>query len=66
MEHGQVLETDSDFDNAILLGVEISVTQYGAHLGSGRILYLTEHSVKMMDCYFFKDGCEFTVCSLVH
>jgi hypothetical protein len=66
MEHGQVLETDSDFDKAILLGVEISVTQYGALLGSGRIMYHTYHSIKLVNAYYFKDGCEFTISSMVH
>jgi hypothetical protein len=66
MVHGQVLETALDFDNAITNGVEVSVTQDGLYLGSGRIMYHTEHSVKMVTCYFFKDGCEFTVSSVLH
>jgi hypothetical protein len=66
MVNGQVLETDLDFENAISSSVEIHVTQDGIHIGSGRIMYHTCHSVKMLDCYFFKDGCEFTVCSIVH
>jgi hypothetical protein len=66
MEHGTVLTTDEDFQEAISIGLEVSVTQDGKHLGSGRILYQTYDSVKKVDYYYFKDSCEFTVCSYTH
>jgi hypothetical protein len=66
MIHGQVLETNTDFDKAISFNYEIEVTQNGVSIGNGRILLHTRHSVKVSNCYYFKDGCEFTICALVH
>ncbi|QGQ95241.1 hypothetical protein EHS13_10250 [Paenibacillus psychroresistens] len=63
---GQILKTDADFDNAILNAVEVMVTQYGSQLGRGQILSHSLHSVKLTSSYFFKDGSEFTICTLVH
>lgn len=66
MTHGQILQASFDFDNAILNAVEVSVTQDGMHLGSGHIMSHSYHVVKMVNGYYFKDNCEFTVCSMVH
>jgi len=65
MIHGQILLTDADFHNAALFGIAISVTQDGEHMGSGHILSQSKHVVKMLDVYYFKDACVFTVCSAV-
>jgi hypothetical protein len=66
MEHGKLLNTEEDFEDAIENGVEVSVTQDGKHLGSGRIISQTNESVRMVNAYYFKNSCEFTVCTLVH
>jgi hypothetical protein len=65
MVHGQHLKSNADFDNAILFGLAVSVTEEGQHLGSGHITSYTYHVVKMENGYFFKDTCVFTVCSAV-
>ncbi|QGQ95847.1 hypothetical protein EHS13_13650 [Paenibacillus psychroresistens] len=66
MLKGQVLKSDLDFDKAILFKSEIEVTQDGKVLGSGKVMSHTQYSVKMVNGYFFKDGCEFMVMSMVH
>ncbi|QGQ96753.1 hypothetical protein EHS13_18645 [Paenibacillus psychroresistens] len=63
---GQILLTDSDFEDAILNDIEVKVTQDGMHLGSGRVVSYGLHTVKLTSSYFFKDGCEFTVISMFH
>lgn len=65
MLHGQILKKDADFYYAGLFGIAISVTQDGEHVGSGHIVSQTKHVLKMIDCYYFKDACVFTVCSSV-
>jgi hypothetical protein len=65
MVHGQCLKSNADFDNAILLGLPVSVTQAGQHLGIGHVTSYTYYVVKMENGYFFKDTCIFTVCSPV-
>jgi len=66
MLNGQVLKSDSDFDKAILFKTEVEVTQDGTLLGNGSVISHSQYTVKMADGYFFKDECEFTVCSVVH
>jgi hypothetical protein len=66
MVHGQILKNDIDFEKAISFNFEVEVTQNDVSIGSGRIMLHTSHSVKIADCYYFKDGCEFTICSVVH
>jgi hypothetical protein len=63
--HGDHLKTNADFDNAILFGIAVSVTRDGLHAGSGYVMSHSYHVVKMVDQYFFKDTCVFTVCSAV-
>jgi azurin len=65
MVHGQLLKTNADFDNAILFGIAVSVTEDGHLVGSGHVTSYTYHVVKMENGYFFKDTCVFTVCSVV-
>lgn len=65
MEHGQILKTDADFDNAILFGIAVSVTQGNRHMASGHMMSQSMLVVKMLDGCFFKDSCKFTVCSAV-
>jgi hypothetical protein len=66
MLKGQTLKSDLDFDKAILFKSEIEVTQDGKVLGSGKVMSHSQYSVKLVNGYFFKDGCEFTVCSMVY
>jgi hypothetical protein len=66
MSHGQILKTAADFDNAILFQIVVSITQDGEHMGSGLILSQSHHCIETIDSYYFKDACEFRVCSLVH
>jgi hypothetical protein len=65
MVHGTVLITDDDFNDAMANAIEVSASQEGKHMGSGRILSHNEHSVRMVSSWVFKDGCEFIVCLLV-
>ena len=61
---GYRLETEVDFHNAILFRLLVSVTHEGEHLGSGLIHSQSYHVVKMINEYYFKYACEFTVCSM--
>ncbi|MEX2460244.1 MAG: hypothetical protein WD469_02895 [Paenibacillaceae bacterium] len=63
INHGYRLKTEADFHNAIIFGLIVSITQGGEHYGSGPILSQSYHVVQMIDSYFFKHTCEFTVCS---
>jgi hypothetical protein len=62
--HGYQLKTDADFHNAILFRIVVSVTQEGVHIGSGLILSQSYHVVKMIEAFYFKYSCDFTVCSI--
>jgi hypothetical protein len=65
MVHGQLLKTEVDFHNAIIFGIAVSLTRDGQHLGSGHIISQSKYVVKMIDGIYFKDTCDFTVCSAV-
>jgi hypothetical protein len=65
MVHGQILKTDADFHNAILLGIAVSITQDDEQMGSGHIIDQSKYTVKTIDCNYFKDACVFTVFSAV-
>jgi hypothetical protein len=65
MVHGQILKTDADFYNATLFGIAVSVTQEGHHMGSGHIVSQSKYVVRMIDGLYYKDACEFTVCSAI-
>jgi hypothetical protein len=55
-----------DFENAIKFQLEVSITQDGEHMGIGPILSQSHHCIETAEAYYFKDACEFMVCSLVH
>jgi hypothetical protein len=63
MTHGYILKTNADFFKAILFKHIISITQGDEHIGSGRILTQSNHSVKTIDASYYKHSCVFTVCT---
>jgi hypothetical protein len=66
MEHGQILTTDIDFENAIKFQLEVSITQDGEHMGTEQILSQSQHCIETANAYYFKDACEFMVMTMVH
>lgn len=59
MEHGQLLTTDIDFENAIMFQLVVSIRQDGEYKGSGPILSQSHHYIEIADAYYFKAAHEF-------
>jgi hypothetical protein len=59
---GYLLQTDADFDNAIIFRLIISITQRGMHIGSGFIKSHNSEVVILSNLVVSKAQCEFKIC----
>ncbi len=66
MTHGQILKTPTDFENAILFQMVISITQDGEQMEIGQIISQSHHCIETTNAFYYKNACEFRVCTLVH
>jgi hypothetical protein len=58
LQHGQVLLSDADFDNAMFFGVDVIVWQHGEIIDyGGKITKHTNVSVYIGEGYFIKKNC---------
>jgi hypothetical protein len=56
------LETDADFDNALLFQLNVIVWQQGEIIDGGKVERFTDTSVRINEANFFRFACEFKVC----
>jgi hypothetical protein len=61
-ESGYLLQSDADFDNAIIFRLIISITQRDMHIGSGFIKSHNSEVVILSNLVVSKAHCEFKIC----